>query len=167
MSSPKTLENIRFPSSQPLASVVRQKIERQIYSGELKGGDRLNELTIARNLGVSRAPLRENLRTLEQPGLVVSRKNYGVFVRIVSIEEVADIYQARACIGAGVEQELARRIDSAQLSELHRMVEEMEIAFAAGKAMRDHVLSSTERIPQAREIATPSNPDRLLSGGIV
>jgi len=125
MSSPKTLENIRFPSSQPLASVVRQKIERQIYSGELKGGDRLNEQEIARNLGVSRAPLRENLRTLEQAGLVVSRKNYD------------------------------------------RMVEEMEIAFAAGKAMRDHVLSSTERIPQARDIAAPSNPDRLLSGGIV
>ena len=78
LSSPSTLEKIRFLSSQPLASLVRQEIERRILSGELQAGARLNELEIARNLGVSRAPVRESLRTLEQAGLVVSRKNYGV-----------------------------------------------------------------------------------------
>ncbi|MDP2399515.1 MAG: FCD domain-containing protein [Burkholderiales bacterium] len=136
-----TLRRIRYLSSQPLANLVRQEIERQILSGELSAGDRLNELEIARKLGVSRAPVRESLRTLEQAGLVVSRKNYGVCVRVVSIEEVAEIYQARACIDAGVGMELARSIKAAQLSELQRMVEKMETACAADKTSAYHELN--------------------------
>jgi phosphonate utilization transcriptional regulator len=141
MSSSATLKKIRFLNSQPLASLVRQEIERRIFSGELAAGDRLNELEIARKLGVSRAPVRESLRTLEQAGLVVSRKNYGVFVRVVSIDEVAEIYQARACIDAGVGMELARGIKAARLSELQRMVEKMESACAAGNSTSYHELN--------------------------
>lgn len=239
MSSPTTLEKIRFLSSQPLANLVRQEIERRIFSGELAAGDRLNELEIARKLGISRAPVRESLRTLEQAGLVVSRKNYGVFVREVSIDEVSEIYQARACIDAGVGLELARSIKTGQLSELQRMVEKMKAACAAddattyhelnvvfhermvemtgnrklleiyrrllnelalyrrhslgqpgamqrsveehrsflksirrgdgdaaGKAMRDHILASSERMQQARETVASDKPRRLRSGGI-
>jgi DNA-binding GntR family transcriptional regulator len=79
MSSPSTLEKIKFLRSQPLATLVQKEVERQILSNELRSGARLNELEIARNLGVSRAPVRESLRTLEQAGLVISRKNLGVF----------------------------------------------------------------------------------------
>lgn len=139
--STSSLKKIRFLSRQPLANLVRQEIEHQIFSGELSGGDRVNELEIARKLGVSRAPVRECLRTLEQAGLVVSRKNYGVYVRVVSIEEVAEIYQARACIDAGVGMELARSIKAGQLSELQRMVEKMEAACAAGNSAAYHELN--------------------------
>lgn len=141
LSSPSTLEKIRFLSSQPLASLVRQEIERRILSGELQAGARLNELEIARNLGVSRAPVRESLRTLEQAGLVVSRKNYGVCVRVVSPEEVSEIYHARACIDAGVGLELARRADASQLCVLQEMVEGMEAAFAADDTTTYHELN--------------------------
>ncbi len=139
--STSTLKKIRFLNNQPLANLVRREVERQIFSGELSAGDRLNELEIARKLGVSRAPVRESLRTLEQAGLVVRRKNYGVYVRVVSIEEVAEIYQARACIDAGVGMELARSIKAAQFSELQRMVEKMETACAAGKTSSYHELN--------------------------
>lgn len=141
MSSPATMEKIRFLRSEPLASLVRQEIERQILAGELQAGARLNELAIARNLGISRAPVREGLRTLEQAGLVVSRKNYGVFVRVVSLEEVGEIYQARACIDAGVGQELARCIAPGDLSRLRRMVGDMEAAYAAADAAAYHALN--------------------------
>ena len=128
---PKTsiLQEIEFLRSQPLARLVQKEIERQILSGEVQAGARLNELEIARKLGISRAPVRESLRILEQAGLVVSRKNYGVFVRVVSIEEAREIYEARSYIDAGVGQELARRISTRDLSELQGMVERMvEIA---------------------------------------
>lgn len=141
MSSPSTIEKIRFLRTQPLAGLVRQEIERQILSGELPAGARLNELEIARTMGTSRAPVRESLRTLEQAGLVVSRKNCGVFVRVVSIEEVRDIYQARSYIDAGVGQELARRIAPGNLSRLRQMVEDMETAYAAGDAAAYHALN--------------------------
>ena len=68
MSSPASAaaEDIAFLRSQPLASVVQTEIERRILSGEVKVGARLNELEITRSLGISRAPVRESLRTLEQ-----------------------------------------------------------------------------------------------------
>lgn len=141
LSSPSTIEKIRFLRTQPLASLVQQEIERQILSGELQPGARLNELEIARNLGISRAPVRESLRTLEQSGLVVSRKNYGVYVRVVSLEEVGEIYQARACIDAGVGQELARHIATEGLSRLQDMIEGMEAAHAAGDAAAYHEIN--------------------------
>jgi phosphonate utilization transcriptional regulator len=142
MSSPSVaIEEIEFLRSQPLASVVQTEIERRILSGELAAGARLNELEIARSLGISRAPVRESLRTLEQNGLVVSRKNYGVFVRVVSMEEAGDIYQIRSYIDDGVGRELARRIDADQLAELDRLVERMESAFAAGDAAGYHGLN--------------------------
>lgn len=127
-------QELRLLRTQPLANLVRREIERRILSGEIEAGAWLKEFEIARDLGISRAPVRECLRSLEQAGLVVSRKNYGVRVRIVSLEEAREIYQVRAFIDAGVGQELARRISTAQLSELERMVARMESAFAAGNA---------------------------------
>lgn len=141
MPSLSTLQEIQFLRSQPLARLVQKEIEHQILAGELQAGARLNELEIARNLGISRAPVRESLRILEQAGLVVSRKNYGVFVRIVSIEEAREIYQARSYIDAGVGQELARRIGARELTELQGSVERMESAFAAGDAATYHELN--------------------------
>lgn len=139
--SSAVIEDIAFLRSQPLASVVRVEIERRILSGELRAGARVNELEIARSLGVSRAPVRECLRTLEQAGLVVSRKNYGVSVRVVSLEEAAEIYQIRSYIDEGVARELARRIEAGQLRELQRMVARMEAEFKAGDAAAYHEIN--------------------------
>jgi phosphonate utilization transcriptional regulator len=129
---------IAFLRTQPLASVVQTEIERRILSGEVKAGARLNELEIARSLGISRAPVRESLRTLEQTGLVVSRKNFGVFVRIISMEEAGEIYQIRSYIDEGVGRELARCIDDRQLAELQSMVGRMESAYNAGDVAAYH-----------------------------
>ena len=141
MSSPSPADEIAYLRSRPLASVVQQEIERQILSGALKAGARLNELEIARQLGISRAPVRESLRTLEQAGLVVSRKNFGVFVRTVSIEEAREIYQVRSYIDTAVGAELARGIAAAGLRELERMVERMRTAYAAGDAAAYHEIN--------------------------
>ena len=138
MSSATTADEIAFLRSRPLASVVQQEIERQILSGALAAGVRLNELEIARQLGISRAPVRESLRTLEQAGLVVSRKNFGVFVRTVSIEEAREIYQVRSYIDAAVGAELARAIGAADVEELERMMERMRSAFTAGNVAAYH-----------------------------
>lgn len=141
MSSPSTLQDIQFLRSQPLASLVQKEIERQILSGELEAGKRLNELEIARTLGISRAPVRECLRTLEQTGLVVSRKNYGVYVRTVSLEEAREIYQMRSYIDAGVGRELAQNIAVSDFRLLEQMVARMEKAHAKRDAVAYHEIN--------------------------
>lgn len=139
--NPSTLREIQLVSSRPLAQLIQQEIERQIVSGALQPGERLNELDIARGLGVSRAPVREGLRTLEEAGLVVIRKNYGVYVRTVSIDEVREIYHLRSYIDAGVARDLALRATADGLVELRQRVARMEGALAAGNATAYHELN--------------------------
>jgi len=141
MSSPSTLQDIQFLRSQPLASLVQKEIERQILSGEFEAGKRLNELEIARTLGISRVPVRECLRTLEQTGLVISRKNYGVYVRTVSLEDAREIYQMRSYIDAGVGQELAQSIAVSDFRPLEQMVARMEKAHAKRDAVAYHEIN--------------------------
>ena len=141
MSSPTPTDAIAFLRSRPLASLVQQEIERRILSGDLAAGARLNELEIARTLGISRAPVRESLRTLEQAGLVVSRKNYGVFVRTVSLDQAREIYQVRAFIDAGVGAVLARDLGAEGLKDLEERIARMERAYAAGDASAYHALN--------------------------
>jgi DNA-binding GntR family transcriptional regulator len=83
-----------------LAKVVRDDLLRLILRGELAPGSRINEPAVALRLGVSRVPVREALRELESSGLVVSRKNFGVFVRALAADEVADLYELRAVLDA-------------------------------------------------------------------
>jgi DNA-binding GntR family transcriptional regulator len=83
-----------------LAKMVREDILGLILRGDLVPGSRINEPDVAERLGVSRVPVREALRELEATGLVVSRKNVGVFVRELAPREVADLYELRAVLDA-------------------------------------------------------------------
>jgi DNA-binding GntR family transcriptional regulator len=83
-----------------LARIVRDEILARIMRGELAPGSRINEPDVAERLGVSRVPVREALRGLESSGLVVSRKNAGVFVRELAAGEISKLYEFRAVLDA-------------------------------------------------------------------
>ena len=83
-----------------LAKIVRDEILARIMRGELAPGRRINEPDVAERLGISRVPVREALRALESSGLVVSRKNAGVFVRELAPIEVSQLYELRAVFDA-------------------------------------------------------------------
>ena len=86
---------LRIRRTQSLTSLVRQELDRMIENGELQSGDRLNEIALANRLGVSRGPIREAFRGLEQSGLVEVVGDRGVFVRQVELKEVVEIYEVR------------------------------------------------------------------------
>jgi len=83
-----------------LSQLVRDDILAGILRGDLAPGSRINEPDVAGRLGVSRVPVREALRSLESSGLVVARKNAGVFVRELAAEEVAELYELRSVFDA-------------------------------------------------------------------
>jgi DNA-binding GntR family transcriptional regulator len=99
-----------------------------IEIGELKAGDRLNENGLALKLGVSRGPVREACRGLEQSGLVDVIVNKGVFVREISNREAWELYEIRANLYGLAGRLLAARVDAAQIATLRRMIDEMERA---------------------------------------
>jgi DNA-binding GntR family transcriptional regulator len=76
---------------QPLAAVrqrVREELRERIIDGTLKPGDRLVERDLAEDLGVSRVPVREAIRSLESEGFLVSQSPRRVEVRQLSKVDV-------------------------------------------------------------------------------
>jgi phosphonate utilization transcriptional regulator len=124
-----------------LTSVVQSELERMILSGELAPGEKLTETTLAARLGVSRGPLREAFRMLEEAGLVRTEKNRGVFVRDIPIDEAVEIFDLRAAMDELVGRRLAESIAPAALKEIRGMVDAMEHAVKAKDAQRYHLLN--------------------------
>ena len=116
-----------------LTSAVQAEIERLILCGELAPGAKLTEALLAERLGVSRGPIREAFRSLEETGLVRLEKNRGVFVRSIAIDEAMEIYDLRAMIDEAVGRQLAERITPEQVQSLQVLVEQMERLVKAGQ----------------------------------
>ena len=114
-----------------LTTLVQRELERQIISGELEAGTKLNEAEIAAELRVSRGPVREAFRALDQSGLVRTEKNRGVFVRQVSLEEAYEIYEVRAALDGLIGRLAAERILPEQLQRLREIVKRMHAASRA------------------------------------
>ncbi|HKK21993.1 MAG TPA: GntR family transcriptional regulator [candidate division Zixibacteria bacterium] len=80
-----------------LSEDIAEKLREMIVDGSLEA-ERINEVHLARQLGVSRTPLREALMRLEAEGAVVSQPRYGFSVRPLSADEVEQIYPIRAIL---------------------------------------------------------------------
>jgi phosphonate utilization transcriptional regulator len=124
-----------------LASVAQGELERMILSGELAPGAKLTEMALAARLGISRGPLREAFRMLEEAGLVRTEKNRGVFVRDIPIDEAVEIFDLRAAMEELVGRRLAQAITAAQLKEVRSLVDGMERAVKAADARGYHLLN--------------------------
>lgn len=111
-----------------LTGAVQEEIERLINVGELGPGDKLTEAALAERLGVSRGPVREAFRVLEEVGLVQLEKNRGVYVRQIPLEEALEIFDLRAMIEAHVGSTLAANATDEQLANLRALVTQMEHA---------------------------------------
>jgi phosphonate utilization transcriptional regulator len=132
---------IALLQSSSLTSVVQQEIERRILQGELAPGAKLIEAALAEALGVSRGPVREAFRMLEEAGLVRQEKNRGVFVRSIPLDEAMEIFDLRAMMDEAVGRRLAEVITPEQLRQVRVMVEAMEKAVKAGDADGYHLLN--------------------------
>ena len=126
-----TIEMLRENS---LATLAQRELERQIVSGEIAVGTKLNEADIAGSLGVSRGPVREAFRALDQAGLVRVEKNRGVFVRQVSLAEANEIYEVRAVLEGLIGRLAAQRIDAEEIEQLRAVVKKMTALERSRKA---------------------------------
>jgi phosphonate utilization transcriptional regulator len=116
--------------SNSLPGLVREELERMILAGELPAGAKLTEAALAARLGVSRGPVREAFRALEEIGLVRVEKNRGVFVRSISVEEADQIYEVRAILDEWIGRRLAQTATAEQIAGFRADVERLEKAAA-------------------------------------
>lgn len=129
---------IRLVQSNSLTALVQLQLERMILSGDVRPGQKLSEIPLAGQLGVSRGPVREALRVLEEKGLVRVEKNRGVFVRTITANEADEIYELRRAYEEIIVRKLAACpavLDGAGLAEL---LERAAVSAARGDVERCH-----------------------------
>ncbi|MCT9811309.1 GntR family transcriptional regulator [Acidovorax sp. Be4] len=121
-----------------LVGVVEAQLQEAILSGRIAPGGRIIEAELARQMGVSRAPVREAARRLESLGLLVSRPRHGFTVRTVSHKQVNDLYEVRTqleLLGAAL---ACQHASDAELAQLDARVDDM--------VARAETLTSQERV---------------------
>ena len=109
-----------------MAGIKHQKLDQRVYGevkklildGKLPPGERVRQSELAERLGVSKTPLLSALRMLENERLVVSIPRRGYYVRSVTVEEMAEIYEIRMALEGLAARRAANRITEAQKRRL-------------------------------------------------
>jgi DNA-binding GntR family transcriptional regulator len=113
-----------------IADRVRDAIER----GDLPPGAQLGEAELARQLGVSRGPLREGLQRLTQEGLLLSIRNRGLFVIEMTPERVRDMYIARQAVERAAAEQIHLGTPEEAGAQLLEITDRMGATAAAADA---------------------------------
>ncbi len=116
------LQPIRLDSYKPLRDLVCENIRQAIIDGTFSPGERLMEIQLADEMGVSRTPVREAIRRLELEGFVVMIPRRGTYVADISIRDIAEIYEIRTCLDVLSAGLAADRITDEELEELNRLL---------------------------------------------
>ena len=121
--------------STSLADQVFEKLENDIIQGVYTRGDVLTELKLVDQLGVSRTPIREALRRLEQERLIEDTGKGSVILGI-SVMDVEDIMTIRERVEGIAARHAAERVTDKDREELKHLMELQEFYFQKGDAER-------------------------------
>lgn len=127
----RRLSPVNLDSYKPLRELVLEAIREAIINGTLKPRERLMEIQLAEELGVSRTPVREALRKLELEGFIVMVPRKGAYVADLSFKDIADVFEIRAALEALAAGLAAERITDEELEEMERLLVEKAEAIAA------------------------------------
>lgn len=116
----------------PLRDVVFHTLREAILKGELKPGERLMELQLASKLGVSRTPIREAIRMLEQEGLAVTIPRKGAEVARMTEKDMEDVLQIREVLDELAVKLACDNITREEIKELENRTVQFENCIRQG-----------------------------------
>jgi len=125
-------ESMAPPGAHTTASAVLGTLRERIVRGEWRPGRRLSENDIARELGVSRTPIREAFIRLKGEGLVVVRPQNGTFVAAINLAEVEDSQFLRETVECRTIALAAERCTADDLGRLLACIDVQRRAIGAG-----------------------------------
>lgn len=126
-----------------LSDRVKEYIVEAVLSGEFKPGDRIVESTLARDLGVSQAPVREAIRDLVLLGFLESESYKGTSVRSFTYEELWETYMVRAALESLAARLAATYLTNDDADRLQSILDEM--MDAARQQDRDRLVQLDNR----------------------
>jgi DNA-binding GntR family transcriptional regulator len=147
-------EGLFVLEGRPTAQLIADHLREEIIQGTFGPGEQINESVLAAQLRTSRGPVREALQRLCQEGILISRRNRGVFVLELAIEDVREIYAVREAVEASaadtlldgnqeqvketchvlkaVVKEMAKQVAVSDWQAIARLDMEFHSAFVAG-----------------------------------
>lgn len=111
---------VKLDSYKPLREIVLEALREAIVNGVLIPGERLMEIQLAEEMGVSRTPVREAIRKLELEGFVVMIPRKGAYVAGVSFKDVKDVFEIRAALEGLAAGLAAEKITQEEIEQMER-----------------------------------------------
>lgn len=168
-------EMYKTKSKLPASVIVYEKIKANILNNELKPGIKLVESNLAQNLNVSRTPVREALRQLEQDGLITYEPQKGSTVSDISIKNAHELYEVREvleglairllCINLSNEnmnrlKDIVLMMDESVVENnysehilLHKKWTEMIVELTENSILKNDLISLNENLSRLRKIS--------------
>lgn len=117
------LNSLDIKNYKPLGEVVFDYLRNAILSGELKPGERLMEVTIAEQLGVSRTPVREAIRKLEKEQFVIMLPRKGAYVADLTKKDILEVLEIRKELEGFAAELAAMRMEEDEVKHLGEILE--------------------------------------------
>jgi len=125
---------------------IADDVSNAIVNGEYRGGERIREQELATLYGVSRGPVREAIRALQERGLVNFFPRRGAYVVDVTLDTIIEVFNVRACLMGLAARDLARRTDPQLVTDLRAGIVDARQLAKTKKAMPQHFARAVARL---------------------
>ncbi|HEX5499716.1 MAG TPA: GntR family transcriptional regulator [Thermomicrobiales bacterium] len=116
----------------PLNQRTYRRLRAFVLSGAIGMGERLDENALARQLGVSRTPMREAIGKLAQEGLVEYRPFQGNFVRVITVAQVRELFEVRRNLEGLAARLAVANVTDDDVRDLAAILDDVQAAFDTG-----------------------------------
>jgi DNA-binding GntR family transcriptional regulator len=129
----------QIPKAALMPEAVYQQLKTAIFTGVFQPGQTLRQEDVAKQLGVSRGPLREALPKLEAEGMIISTPHRGCTVVSLAPAEITEIFELRAMLEASLAKAAARKkepIAVRRLREIASIMRSLEVSTSESDQQR-------------------------------
>lgn len=151
------------PQAKNASLVATEVIREAIMDGRLEPGRRLKEEELARELGISRTPVREALLILQTEGLLEASPNRGATVRTYDVKDLGDLYMLRAALEGVAARLAAERVTTRDIHRLTRSCDRFDQVAESG-SLKDLVRENLVFHDAILEIAGNERIAQLVRG---
>lgn len=116
--------------------LVVKQIYHMILNGEMNSGDRVVESSLSKNLGISRAPVREALRELITEGILKYKPQVGYYVTEITKEQILDTYETRGLLEGYAIRTALDLFSGNDLDNLKKYINDMEFFAYEGEHLK-------------------------------
>ncbi len=127
----KVLSRLSQRDYKPLGEVVFENLRDAILTGKLAPGARLMEIQLAETLGVSRTPVREAMKRLEQEDFIEVIPRKGAYVKELNIKDIFDVLELRRLLEGFAAQFAAENMTDSDLKVMKKLLNDFEEAVEA------------------------------------